>query len=212
MLNSINSLNNALSTKRTQTYLSLVFIEFSSRPHGLNLLFHILVRYCKITSSADLKMLLAKKGLTRFSSVQVFRLQSHALSTNSEWENAKPLDAIPGPKNAFELIRLMGPGGKYFKLPLSALHLRMRRDFGTITKIPGFMGQRPLVFTYLPEDVEKVLRVEGKYPYRRPFDSIAYFKKHHRPDMYPAGGGLVVTCVFLILVFSVNCVNNLTIL
>lgn len=117
------------------------------------------------------------------------------LSTKSDvdWKNAKPYEEIPGPKGTFELLRLMGPGGRYKDLPLDELIAIFRQDFGTIAKFPGFLGQRPMVMTFLPEDVEKVFRLEGKFPNRRPLESIEYFRKKHRPDMYPAGAGLTIT-------------------
>lgn len=123
----------------------------------------------------------------------ILRHQFRPLSSQVDLENAKPYESIPGPKSSFELLRLMGPGGRYKDLPLDKLVESFRRDFGTIAQFPGFLGQRPMVMTFLPEDIEKVLRTEGKNPFRRPIDSMVYFRKHHRPDLYPAGAGLVVT-------------------
>lgn len=122
-----------------------------------------------------------------------WRHQLRSLSSTVDLDNAKPYEAIPGPKNSFELLRLMGPGGRYKNLPLDQLVVNFRKDYGTIAKFPGFMGQRPMVMTFLPEDIEKVLRTEGKNPFRRPLDSMIYFRKQHRPDLYPAGAGLIVT-------------------
>lgn len=125
-----------------------------------------------------------------------FTLQLSFLSTqgkNIEWENAKPYESIPGPKGSLDIIRMMGPGGKYHNLPLNDIIASFRKDFGTIARFPGFLGQRPMVMTFLPEDIEKVLRTEGKFPNRRPIDSMVYFRKQLRPDLYPAGAGLVVT-------------------
>lgn len=136
--------------------------------------------------------------LKRIFSVRVsnkkFVLSQKCFSTEIvEWKNAKPYEAIPGPKNAFDIIRMMGPGGRYRGLPLDVLFAKFREDFGTIVNFPSFLGQRPMVITFLPEDIETVLRNEGKFPSRRPFESIAYFRKTHRPDLYPAGAGLTVT-------------------
>lgn len=115
------------------------------------------------------------------------------LSSQVAWESAKPYEDIPGPKNAYQLLRLWGPGGKYANMPLNELTTNLRKDYGTISRFPGILGQRPMVMTYLPEDIEKVLRNEGKFPNRRPLDSLHYFRKKHRPELYPAGAGLLTT-------------------
>lgn len=120
-----------------------------------------------------------------------FKLLSSQAS--EEWEAAKPHESIPGIKNSFEMVRFFAPGGKYHNLPLNELVEGFKRDYGTIAKFPSFLGSRPMVMTFKPEDVEKVLRTEGKFPYRRVLDSIEYFRKKHRPDMYPAGAGLTIT-------------------
>lgn len=140
-------------------------------------------------------MLLTKNVLrsshTKYSFI--LRHQFRPLSSQVDLENAKPFESIPGPKNSYELIRLMGPGGRYKNLPLDKLVESFRKDYGTIAQFPGFLGQRPMVMTFLPEDIERVLRTEGKNPFRRPIDSMVYFRKQHRPELYPAGAGLVVT-------------------
>lgn len=108
-----------------------------------------------------------------------------------EWENAKPFSEIPGPKNGFQLMRLMGPGGKYYNLPLNETVKRLSDDYGPILYFPGVFGNKPMVFTFLPEDIEKVHRTEGKYPQRRVLDSIAYFRKNNK-EYYPIGAGLTI--------------------
>lgn len=72
-----------------------------------------------------------------------FKLLSSQASV--EWESAKPFESIPGIKNSFELIRLFGPGGKYQNLPLDKLVESFQRDYGTLAKFPGILGQRQMV-------------------------------------------------------------------
>jgi hypothetical protein len=120
-------------------------------------------------------------------------LFSNEANLSVDWDNAKPFDQIPGPKNAFQFIKLMGPGGRYQNLPLNKLVSAFRDDYGTIARFPGFFGQKSMVMTFLPEDIETMHRQEGKFPNRRVLDSIAYFRKEHRPELYPAGAGLTIT-------------------
>ena len=121
------------------------------------------------------------------------RCLSNQVNVATDWENAKPHDDIPGPKNLFQFIRLVAPGGKYYNLPLNELVSNFRKDYGTMTRIPGIFGQKPIVMTFLPEDIETVLRTEGKFPHRIPLESMEYFRKKQRPDLYPAGAGLTIT-------------------
>lgn len=114
-------------------------------------------------------------------------------SQTVDWENAKPFEEIPGPKNSFQFLKMMIPGGKYHKLPLDKLVSAFRDDYGTLTRFPGFLGLKPMMITFLAEDIETMHRQEGKFPQRRVLDSIAFFRKQHRPDMYPAGAGLTIT-------------------
>ena len=113
--------------------------------------------------------------------------------SNTALKDEKSYDEIPGPKNFYQFFVQFLPGGKYHDLPLNKLIERFRSDFGNLTKFPGFLGQKPMVITFLPEDFEKMHRQEGRYPHRRNMDSFAYFRNKHRPDLYPAGAGLVVT-------------------
>jgi cytochrome P450 family 12 len=128
-----------------------------------------------------------------FSLVKATRLLSTSpkyLAAQSD-ESVKSFDEIPGPKSSYELLRLMG--GKYKDLPLDELVKSWRKDYGNIARFPGFLGLRGMVMTFVPEDIEKMHRQEGKFPIRRVLDSIAYYRQKHRPDLYPAGGGLTTT-------------------
>jgi len=110
-----------------------------------------------------------------------------------ELKNAKPYKEIPGPRNSFQLMKLMGmPNSKYYNKPLNEMLQMFRKDYGNICFFPGFMGAKPIVMTYLPEDAEKVFRNEGRYPNRRNLESFAYYRKEHRPDLFKAGAGLAV--------------------
>jgi hypothetical protein len=133
--------------------------------------------------------------LNRCRSLQLISSRSSSVQVQKEikWEDAKPLLEIPGPKNAFQMIMMMKPGGQFDNLSLSESIKRIREVFGTIAYFPGLFGRKPMVFTYLPEDIEKVHRLEGKYPYRTSLESIEYFRQKYKPELYPGGAGLTVT-------------------
>lgn len=85
------------------------------------------------------------------------------------------------------------PGGKYYKMPLDQMVASWKNDYGTLCRFPGFLGQKEMIMTFLPEDIEKVFRNQGKMPHRRVLESVEYFRKKQRPDLYPAGAGLTIT-------------------
>lgn len=57
--------------------------------------------------------------------------------------------------------------------------------------IPAMLGRPELVMPFNPEDFETVFRNEGIYPYRRPFETLDYYRKTVRPDVYGEFGSLV---------------------
>lgn len=57
--------------------------------------------------------------------------------------------------------------------------------------MPGTFGRRDIVFCFDPNDFEKVYRNEGMWPERRGLDSVAYYRKHVRPDVFKNVSGLV---------------------
>jgi hypothetical protein len=130
------------------------------------------------------------KSQTFISKIKLFSIEA---KSSVDWDNAKPYKEIPGPKNAFEMLKLMGPGGKYQNLSLDKLTACFRRDYGSLARFPAFLGQKQMVMTFLPEDIETMHRQEGKFPNRRVLDSVAYFRKEHRPELYPAGAGITIT-------------------
>lgn len=59
---------------------------------------------------------------------------------------------------------------------------------GKIAKLPGIFGQKDVVFSFDENDVEKIFRNEGRLPVRRGLDSLEYYRKVHRPDLFKTGG------------------------
>lgn len=117
---------------------------------------------------------------------------SSAPSTDVEWKNAKPFQQVPGP-TALGMVRAFLPGGKYHKLNVVELSNKMNAEYGEIAKFPGLFGQRDMIFTFDPNDVEKVFRHEGKFPIRRGLDTLDYFRGTYRKEWFEKGAGLVQT-------------------
>lgn len=67
----------------------------------------------------------------------------------------------------------------------------MKKEYGNITKIPGMLGRPEMVMTFGAEDAEKVFRFDGQYPYRRALETLTYYRKSLRPDIYGEYGSLV---------------------
>lgn len=68
-------------------------------------------------------MLLSTKVLQTSKNSKILLSQFKLLSSQA-YDDANPYEDIPGPKTTFELIRLVGPGGRYKHLPLDKLLAR----------------------------------------------------------------------------------------
>lgn len=112
----------------------------------------------------------------------VFR-HSSSVNTSQSWKDAKPYNKIPGP-STFEFIKGFMPGGKYQKLNIIELTQRIQKDYGNLAKFPGILGQKDMIFTFHPNDIETIFRTEGKYPARKGLDTLEYFRGVHRKDWF----------------------------
>lgn len=106
-----------------------------------------------------------------------------------EWANAKPYNEIPT-LSKLQLMRAFLPGGKYYKLSLFDMHKKLHADFGKIVQFPGMFGKKEIVMSFDPHDIEKVFRTEGIWPNRRELETLSYYRKQVRPDIYGEVGGL----------------------
>lgn len=112
---------------------------------------------------------------------------------SDEFKDAKPATQIPGPSTIpiFGMMHHFFPGGKFYNVKMTDLHLKLREEFGDIVRLPGIMGRPDLVVVYDPDNFSKLYRNEGEYPHRRSFAVFEYFRKHERPDLFKGKAGLL---------------------
>lgn len=67
----------------------------------------------------------------------------------------------------------------------------LNAEYGSLVKFPGLLGQNDFIFTYDPKDIETIFRSEGKFPVRRGFDTLEYFRATYKKDWFEKGIGLV---------------------
>lgn len=77
---------------------------------------------------------------------------------DKEWNSAMPYEKIPGPTK-WDFIKGFAPGGKYSKLSLPQMVDMFQEDYGDIMKIPSVFKRPGYVFSFDPNDFEKVLAV-----------------------------------------------------
>ena len=70
------------------------------------------------------------------------------------------------------------------------MHKQFYADFGKIVQFPGMFGRKDIVMSFDPHDIEKVFRTEGIWPNRRELETLSYYRKQIRPDIYGEVGGL----------------------
>ncbi|KAK7793316.1 hypothetical protein R5R35_011524 [Gryllus longicercus] len=115
---------------------------------------------------------------------------AHALSA------AKPYHEIPGPK-AFPVVgntwRFIKGMGNYASLDFVQLQKQLREEYGDIVRLSGMHGRCDQVFLFNPESVEKVLRNDGRFPYRDGPGSMHYYRTVLRKDRFKGVAGTITT-------------------
>ncbi|XP_052899594.1 probable cytochrome P450 12a5, mitochondrial [Anopheles moucheti] len=109
-----------------------------------------------------------------------------------EWESAKPYKTIPSPK-LMSFAKEFKEGGRYYDLTGADLYSRWRDDYGELMRIKGMFGRADIVLTFRPEDFEKVFRTEGVWPIRRSSETLSYYRKKVRPEVFGELSGLITT-------------------
>ena len=131
---------------------------FALKPHQMT------TRLCRTTS---LPFLLTRNSTTA----------SNTVLDDSEMAQAKPMHQIPGPKGLpfiGTLLQYARNDGWGFKNFFSITEKR-RQQYGPIYKEK--IGTLNILVVSKAEDVEKVLRAEGKYPDRSPVPPLVEYRK-----------------------------------
>ena len=64
----------------------------------------------------------------------------------------------------------------------------MQQKYGNLVRL-DIPGSVPLVLVFNPEDVEKVYKNDGKYPFQPGFEAIGWYRRT-RKDLYKGNGTL----------------------
>lgn len=105
-------------------------------------------------------------------------------------KNARPFKDIPGPTK-LELICGVLPVGKFHGTSMKNMLNQCRDMHGNIFKLPGTFGSTSVLVSYNPDHFEKILRTEGVWPFRRPMESIDYYRLKIKKDFYGDLHGLL---------------------
>jgi cytochrome P450 family 12 len=107
-----------------------------------------------------------------------------------EQKSLKKFEEIPTLSN-IELLKRYMPGGKFHQKNMLDVQKMLRKELGTIHRMPGVFGQAPTVMTFDADDIEQVHRNEGAYPYRRGRKTLKYYREKIRPDFFDVCGLIV---------------------
>ncbi|XP_037050618.1 probable cytochrome P450 12b2, mitochondrial [Bradysia coprophila] len=141
-----------------------------------------------IKSSGRQIALISNWNIRRLSSVAQVQVKTDA-NDEQEWNNAKPYSTLPGPSK-FEILRYFLPGGRYYKLTMIDMMKALNNDYGSLMKLPGILGKPDMVVTFDPKYSVIIFRNEGQWPVRRGIDTIDYYRKKIRPDIFKKSAGL----------------------
>lgn len=78
--------------------------------------------------------------------------------------------------------------GKYHKISQIDLHIQLRQEYGNLVKFPGLFGRETILISFDANDIELIFRTEGQYPIRKSMETMAYYRKKIRPDIFNLGG------------------------
>ncbi|CAD7077462.1 unnamed protein product [Hermetia illucens] len=105
----------------------------------------------------------------------------------NDWNTALPYEKISGPSR-LTLIKDSLPGGKFTTLNLGDVMEQYRQQYGNIFKMPGMLGKPETVLVFDPKDFEAIYRTEGVWPFRPSLETITYYRRKVRPDIFSTGG------------------------
>lgn len=71
------------------------------------------------------------------------------------------------------------------------LYRKLRDEYGTITKLPGLLGNKEILLITDPQDIETVFRNEGIWPFRRGIATFEHYRRDVRPEIFKNVGGLL---------------------
>lgn len=106
-------------------------------------------------------------------------------TASTDWEQARPYSAIPGPTplpilgNAHHF---MPPFGKYNGINLADVMKSFNVEYGPVAKLGGLPGRADFIIISEPHLIEQVLRTEGVWPMRKGADSLEYYFRNIRKN------------------------------
>ncbi|XP_061400654.1 probable cytochrome P450 12c1, mitochondrial [Musca vetustissima] len=105
---------------------------------------------------------------------------SYTTTLEKEWQQASPLNSIPGPTK-YELLRDFMPGGDFHKKSFDSVLRQCRQRYGDLYLMPGMFGKKQNLITFNLNDHEKIFRTEGPFPVR-PGNEIIFDYRLQRKD------------------------------
>jgi hypothetical protein len=91
----------------------------------------------------------------------------------------------------FELFKRFSRGGKFHQMSHLDFQKQLHEELGSIYRMPGMIGQNPIVMSSDAEDIEYVHRNEGAYPFRKGLEVMKFYRTKVRPDIYDVGGLII---------------------
>ena len=107
----------------------------------------------------------------------------------TKYQDAKLFSEVPT-FTKLQMLRSFFPGGLLYKASFAELNSRIVDKYGDIFLLPGMFGKPQIAFIYDPLDIETLCRTEGIWPNRRGLETLEYYRKTVRPDIYEEVGGL----------------------
>lgn len=100
-----------------------------------------------------------------------------------DWHSAKPYTSIPGPTR-WQYFKLFRPGGALHTVDDQlSIQRYLHAQYGPLARLPGFLGQRDIVYSFDPSQWPTIWRSETQWPRRQSLDSLGYYRDL-RPEIF----------------------------
>lgn len=74
---------------------------------------------------------------------------------------------------------------------IEGMHRTLKEQYGDLVRFPGMLGRKDMILTYDPTLFGNVFRSEGAWPKRLDMETLNYYRKNFRQDIFGEVGSLL---------------------
>lgn len=95
------------------------------------------------------------------------------------------------------LLKMFDFLGEYSKLSMTDFLLQCRQEYGDTLRVPGVLGKKTILLSFVVDDIKKVFRADGVWPIRPGTEALQFYRKKYHADFFNDIEGLITRYVYL---------------